>query len=302
VIVAALRARPVLAGLLGASTIAFSAILVRLAEVTPETAAIFRCLYALPVLALLALAEERRFGPRPARDRRLGIAAGVLFAADLIFWHHAIADVGAGLATVLGNLQVVLVAFLAWMLLGERPSSRTFVAVPAALLGAVLISGVLEQDAFGDDPVRGTVFGVLTTIAYAGFILVLRRTNTNPERPAGPLLDATAVAAVVAIAVGATYGAADLVPTWPAHGWLALLAVSSQVVGWLLISVSLPRLPAAVTSLLLLIQPVSAVVLAAIILGETPSPVQIAGVVLILAVVLFATAPRRGGPPAPAPQ
>lgn len=294
--VAYLRARPVLAGLLGASTIAFSAILVRLAEVTPETAAIFRCVYAVPVLAVIAASERRRFGPRPARERRLGILAGAFFAADLIFWHHAIDDVGAGLATVLGNLQVVLVAFLAWALLGERPSSRTFVAVPAALAGAVLISGVLEQDAFGDDPMRGTLFGVLTTMAYAGFLLVLRSSNQNHERPAGPLFDATASAAVIAIAVSATYGAADLVPEWPAHGWLALLAISSQVVGWLLISVSLPRLPAAVTSLILLIQPVSAVALAAIILGEQPSALQVGGVGIILAAVVFATSPRRAAP------
>jgi drug/metabolite transporter (DMT)-like permease len=294
-----LRARPVLAGLLGASTIAFSAILVSLAEVTPETAAIFRCVYALPVLAVIAGVERRRFGPRPARERRLGVAAGAFFAADLIFWHHAIDDVGAGLATVLGNLQVVLVAFLAWALLAERPSSRTFVAVPAALIGAVLISGVLEQDAFGDDPVRGTVFGVLTTIAYSGFILVLRSTNSNPHRPAGPLFDATAAAAVIAIAVSVTYGAADLVPEWPAHGWLALLALTSQVVGWLLISISLPRLPAAVTSLLLLIQPVSAVILAAIILGEEPSALQIGGVAIILVIVVYATSSRRPAAPVP---
>jgi drug/metabolite transporter (DMT)-like permease len=292
-----LRARPILAGLLGASVIAFSAILVELADVSPETAAVFRCVYALPVLGLLTRLEDRRFGPRPARERRLGILAGVFFAADLIFWHHAIADVGAGLATVLGNLQVVLVAFLAWMLLSERPANRMFVAVPAALLGAVMISGVLEQDAFGSDPGRGTVFGVLTTIAYSGFLLVLRQTNTNPERPAGPLFDATAAAAVVAIVAGGAYGAVDLVPSWPEHGWLVLLAFSSQVVGWLLISISLPRLPAAVTSLLLLIQPVSSVILAAIILGEEPSTLQIAGVAVILAVVVFATSARRAEPP-----
>jgi drug/metabolite transporter (DMT)-like permease len=274
-------------------TIAFSGILVRLAEVTPETAAVFRCAYAVPVLAVIAAWERRRFGPRPARERRLGVVAGVFFAADLIFWHHSIDDVGAGLATVLGNLQVVLVAFLAWMLLGERPGARTFVAVPAALLGAVLISGVLEEGAFGDDPVRGTLFGIATTIAYAGFILVLRGANTNIDRPAGPLLDASLTAAVVAVVAAAFYEAVDLVPEWPAHGWLVLLALSSQVVGWLLISVSLPRLPAAVTSLILLVQPVSAVALAAIILGESPSLLQVGGVAVILAAVVFATAARQ---------
>src|SRR5207244_726523 len=188
---------------------------------------------------------------------------------------------------------VVLVAFLAWMLLAERPENRMFVAVPVALLGAVMISGLLEQGAFGDGPARGTAFGVLTTIAYSGYILVLRTMNTNIDRPAGPLFDATLVSAVVSIVAGASYGAVDLVPSWPSHGWLALLALSSQVVGWLLISVSLPRLPAAVTSLLLLVQPVSAVALAALILGEIPSALQITGVVLILGVVVFATSGRR---------
>jgi drug/metabolite transporter (DMT)-like permease len=223
--------------------------------------------------------------------------AGLLFAADLIFWHHSINGVGAGLATVLGNLQVVVVAFAAWAILGERPGARIIVAVPIVFTGAVLISGVLEAGAYGDDPTRGTIFGVLTTFAYSGFILILRRTNTDTRRPAGPLFDATAAAAVFALIASASYGAVDLEPSWPAHGWLVLLALSSQVVGWLLISISLPRLPAALTSLLLLVQPVSSVALAAVILDENPSLVQITGVAIICVVVVFAARSRREAQP-----
>jgi drug/metabolite transporter (DMT)-like permease len=290
--------RPVATAVAGAAIIAFSAILVSLADVTPETAAVFRCAYAVPPLAAIALWERRRYGPRPLRDRWLGVVAGALFSADLICWHHAIHDVGAGLATVLGNLQVVLVAFLAWGFLGERPGPRVAGAVPVVIAGAVLISGLFETGAFGDDPGRGTLFGLATTMAYAGFILVLRQINADIRRPAGPLLDATAASAVISAAVGASYGAVDLVPSWPAHGWLVLLALSSQVVGWLLISTSLPRLPAALTSLLLLIQPVSSVALAALILGETPSALQILGVVVILAGVVYASRGQRTVPSA----
>ena len=100
---ASLTRRPGAVAVAGALTIAFSAILVKLADVEPSTAAIFRCAYALPVLGLIAWLEDRRYGARPLRERRLAIPAGIFFAADLIFWHHAIADVGAGLATVLGN-------------------------------------------------------------------------------------------------------------------------------------------------------------------------------------------------------
>src|SRR5215216_4080844 len=72
--------RPVLAGILGALVIAFSAILVRLSEVSPSTAAFFRCGYALPLLGLLAWLERKRYGPRSRRDRLLALGAGVLLA------------------------------------------------------------------------------------------------------------------------------------------------------------------------------------------------------------------------------
>jgi len=133
------------------------------------------------------------------------------------------------------------------------------------------------------------MFGVLTTLAYSAFILVLRQVNRDLRRPAGPLLDATAVSAVVSAAAGAALGEVDLVPSWPSHAWLALLALTSQVLGWLLISVSLPRLPAALTSVLLLVQPVGAVVLAVLILGEEPSALQLGGVVVVLAGICLAT-------------
>lgn len=291
-----------LAGVGGALAITFSAVLVRLSEASPSTAAVFRCAYAVPLLVVLAAWETRRYGPRPARDRWVGVGAGVLFAADLVFWHHSIVNVGAGLATVLGNMQVLLVAFAAWAVLGERPERWVLAAVPVVFTGAVMISGVLESGGYGANPALGTVFGVLTTIAYSGFILVLRQVNRDVRRPAGPLLDATAVGAVAAALSGVVVGDVDLVPSWPAHAWLALLALTSQVIGWLLISVSLPRLPAALTSVLLLIQPVGAVALAAVILSEQPSTLQVGGVVVVLAGIGLATlpAPRRA-PRAAAP-
>jgi drug/metabolite transporter (DMT)-like permease len=289
----------VLAGLLGALTIAFSAILVKLAKVEPSTAAVFRCLYAVPLLALLAARETRLYGRRPRRDHRIGAVAGVLFSADLILWHHSIADVGAGLSTVLGNLQVVLVAFGAWAILGERPERRIIAAVPVVFTGAVMISGVLETGGYGRDPVLGTVYGILTTVAYAAFLLVLRQINRDLRRPAGPLLDATATSAVVSAVAGALLGEFDPVPSWPAHGWLLLLAVTSQVVGWLLISVSLPRLPAALTSVLLLVQPIGSVALGVVILDEHPSTLQLLGVVVILGGVLLATLKLRARAAAP---
>jgi drug/metabolite transporter (DMT)-like permease len=288
-----LAQRPVLSAVLGAMSIAFSGVLVRLADVEPATAAIFRCAYALPFLAVLAALERRAYGPRPASQVWLAWAAGIFFAIDLELFHHTIALVGAGLATVLGNTQVVFVALLATVLLRERMPLRTAAAIPVVLGGVVLISGVIGGEPYGLDPALGVVTGLATGISYALFLLVLRRGNADLRRPAGPLLDATLSSTLASIAIGLPLGEVDLVPSWPAHGWLLALAVSSQVVGWLLISVTLPRLPAALTSVVLTLQPVGAVLLAMLLLQEAPSAVQLLGAAAILAGLLLATVRRR---------
>jgi drug/metabolite transporter (DMT)-like permease len=280
--------------MLGAVAIAFSSILVRLSHASPSTAAIFRCAYALPLLGLLAWREDRRFGERSWHDRRMALLSGVFFAADLMMWHRSIGDIGAGLATVLANIQVVLVPLVAWAVLSERPGRQMLAALPIALTGVLLISGVLEHGAYGRDPTRGTFFGIGAGVAYVGFLLLLRQGGADLRRPAGPLFDATAVATVLCVVAGLVIGDADLVPDWPGAGWLITLALTSQVLGWLLITISLPRLPAALTSLLLTIQPVGSVALAAMIFGEAPTALQLAGVALVVAALLTATQALRG--------
>jgi drug/metabolite transporter (DMT)-like permease len=276
---------------LGALTIAFSSILVALSHASPSTAAIFRCAFALPALGTLAWLEDRRFGSRSWAERRIVVCAGVFFAADLIMWHTSIEDVGAGLATVLANIQVVLVPLVAWGLPGGSPGRGVLTVLSIALVGVILISGALQHGAYGRNPGRGTVFGLGSGVAYVGFLLLLRRGSADLRRVAGPLFDATATATVVAVLIGLIVGDADLTPGWPGIGWLIVLAMTSQVIGWLLITTSLPRLPAAITSLILIVQPVGSVGLAALILGESPSGLQLAGVGVVLSAVLIATRP-----------
>jgi drug/metabolite transporter (DMT)-like permease len=182
-----------------------------------------------------------------------------------------------------------MVPLAAWLFLGERPGWRVAVSVPIVLSGVVLISGVIGSGAFGSDPVLGVLLGIGTGAAYAGFLLVQRRANADHRRPAGPLFDATLSAAVISLIVGLSFGQLDLVPSFPAHAWLLMLALLVQVVGWLLISTSLPRLPAAVTSVVLTIQPVGSVLLGIWILSEAPSPLQLVGVAFIVGGLLLTT-------------
>jgi drug/metabolite transporter (DMT)-like permease len=274
----------------GALCLAFSGILVVLAAVSPSTAATYRAAFAIPPLVALAWWEQRRQGPRTRRQRLLAFSAGIFFAADLTFFHHAIVFVGAGLATVIANLQVLVVGVVAWLLLGERPSNRLLAAVPIALLGVVLISGVVGSGAYGSDPALGVILGLAAAACYAGYLLVLRR-GQDGRHVAGPIMDATIATAIFAALGGIIVGDFQPIPGWPAAGWLALLAISAQVTGGLLIAVALPRLPAVTTSLLLLSQPVASVLLAMLIVAEAPSAEQLAGVALVVIGVALGTVP-----------
>jgi drug/metabolite transporter (DMT)-like permease len=288
---AAIAARPRLAALLGAMCISFSGIFYSWSQVSPETGTFYRCAFGLPFLAGVAYLERRKFGPLPRTTFRLALIAGIFFAGDLTFWHHAIEFVGAGLATVLGNLQVLVVGLVAWAVLGERPPRSVLVALPIVLVGVVLISGVVGTGAYGSAPAVGVVLGLLTATCYAGYLLIIRRGGRDLRRPAGPVAVATASTAAVAAFVGVAFGTLDLTPGPQSLFWLALLGITSQFLGYLLISLSLPRLPAVVTSIILLAQPVVTVALAIVLLGETPSPWQLAGVGLVIGGIAVATVP-----------
>jgi drug/metabolite transporter (DMT)-like permease len=280
-----------LAALIGALCIAFSGIFYRYAEVSPSTGTVYRALFGLPLLALVALAERRRLGPLPGRARRLAAVAGIFFAGDLLFWHHAIEAVGAGLATVLGNLQVLVVGFVAWIVFGERPSRATLAALPIVLVGVVLISGIVGTGAYGADPTLGVILGVLTALCYAGYLLLIRLGGRDVRRPAGPVAIATLATALVASGIGAAGGDLDLTPGPASLFWLAILGITSQSIGYLCISISLPRLPAVITSIILLVQPVVTVGLSMVLLGERPSVGQLLGVALVIGGIAIATVP-----------
>jgi drug/metabolite transporter (DMT)-like permease len=283
--------RPRLAALLGAACISFSGIFYRYAEVSPSTGTVYRALFGLPLLVLVALAEQRRYGGLPSTTIRLAAVAGLFFAGDLLLWHHAIEAVGAGLATVLGNLQVIVVGIVAWLLLGERPSRATLLALPVVLVGVVLISGAIGAGAYGADPALGVILGIGTALCYAGYLLVIRRGLRDPRRPAGPVAVATVFVALAASFAGLASGDLDLTPSPESLAWLAVLGITSQSAGYLLISISLPRLPAVITSIILLAQPVMTVILSIILLGESPSSVQLLGVVLVIGGIAGATVP-----------
>ena len=160
--------------------------LIKLADTGPASAAFYRCLLALPLLAVLAVLEQRRRGPRPLRARLGAVLAGLFLAIDLVLWNHAIADVGAGHRHACSaTCRSSFVAVAAWVLFRERPERGFFLALPVVLAGVVLVSGLADAAPTGCTRVAGIEYGLGTSLAYAAFLLILRQSSAGTPHVAG---------------------------------------------------------------------------------------------------------------------
>jgi drug/metabolite transporter (DMT)-like permease len=267
--------------LLGVLSISFSAVFIRLARVSPVTATFYRAAYAIPMLVAISFARRREV--RPRREHLLAFISGLFLAADLDLWHESIGLVGAGLGTVIPNVQIVFVAMVAWLQHGERPRAWTFGMIAVVLFGVALTSGLARNDAYGTRPGEGVALGVAAGLCYAVFLVVFRASNRSLAAPAGPLLDATIGTAVGALLSAGLDPEFTFVVSSEAHLWLIALAIVSQVIGWLFIATALPRLPSVETSVLLLVQPVFAIVWGVVFFAERLSAVQWIGSAIVLA-------------------
>jgi drug/metabolite transporter (DMT)-like permease len=184
----------------------------------------------------------------------------------------------------------VFVALAAWFLYRERPTGGRLALIAVVLAGVALSSGLGRHDAYGERPVAGALIGVLAGLSYAAFLLVYRAANRTAGPRSGPLLDSTAGMAAGALATVPFDPRFMLVPPPSAQIWLVLLAIGSQVIGWLLIGTALPRLPALETSVLLLGQPVFAVIWGVLIFRERLSALQWLGSAIVLAGVALLSA------------
>lgn len=294
--------------LVGAIGIAFAPIFVRLSELGPSATAFYRLLLALPVLwawnAVPAASGQAAAqggpgaAPRPAtgpvtRADYAGLAvAGLFFAGDLAFWHWSIRFTTVANATLLANFAPVFVALAGFALFGER-FSRTFLfGMAFALAGACVLMG--RSFTLSREHVLGDALGLVTAMFYAGYIVAVGRLRARFSTATIMAWSGSVTcAALLPVAVLSGEG---LVPA-TLYGWVVLagLALVSHAGGQSLIAYALAHLPAAFSSVSLLLQPAVAAMLAWIILGEALGPYQGLGAVMILTGIYWA---RRGSQPA----
>lgn len=283
-----------LALLAGATGIGFAPILVRLSEIGPSAIAFYRLLFALPVLWAWWLVEQKGSSkatkPRVAADFRLLAIAGLLFTADLAIWHWSLKFTSVANSTLLANFAPFFVTLGAWLLFHERAGSIFMLGMLVAFAGAALLLGASFE--LSRRHVAGDLLAIVAAVFYGGYLLTvkhLRQRFSTATIMAWSGVVSTAGFLVVSLASGER-----LIPQTPKEwGILVALALISHVGGQTLIAYAFGHLPAGVSSLNLLVQPVVAALVAWLILAEPLSGLQMVGGVIVLAGILVGNITRR---------
>jgi drug/metabolite transporter (DMT)-like permease len=275
------RGVAVAALLVGAAAIGASALFVKVSETGPVATAFWRVALALPILwAWSVIGSRGGHVASFAAERRLIVAAGLLFAGDLAVWHWSIVLTSVANATLLANLAPIFVALAVWLLYGRRPTAMFLAGLAAALAGVtVLLGGDFRA---GGGAVLGDVLGVVTAMFYGAYQLTVTRARSRTATAV--IMAWSGLITAVALLPVALASGEQILPH-SAAGWakLAGLALISQVAGQSLIAYAMAHLPATFSSVGLLAQPVIAAALAWVLLGETLGWVEIAGAIVVLA-------------------
>jgi drug/metabolite transporter (DMT)-like permease len=271
--------------LAGGCAIAFAPIFVRLADTGPVASAFWRTALAAPLLWLWVWRTERG-RPQVPIARGALVAAGLFFALDLGVWHWSIVWTSVANSTLLANLAPIFVTLGGWLLWRQQVSRAFLAGMAVAIAGMFVLVG--PNFSIGGTRLAGDALGALTAVFYAGYMLSIKRARDAQASTARLMAWSTTITAVALLPV-ALLSPQPFLPS-AASGWLVLLALAvvTQILGQGLIAYAFAHLPASLSSVSLLIQPVMATLFAWWLFGEAIGPAQFIGGAIVLAGIWIA--------------
>lgn len=267
-----------------------------LAETAPLVLAAFRAVAGAAALTLLARLLDPG-GTFDARDRRRLVALSFFgIVANQILFIVGLSKTTATNATLLTAMTPILTLGVASVLSEQRPPRRRLLGIPVALAGLLWLLDVSRLD-FGDRTFVGNALILSNALSYSIFLVLARdilRRHSAVRVTAAIFRYAALPVVLVALP--------DLLRFRPtalsARAWtgIAGTVVLATVVSYALNAWALARTGAATTAMFIYVQPLVAMTLANLVLGESPSPRTAGAAALIFAGIALATWPARSSP------
>lgn len=276
----------------GAAAISFSGVWVKIADVTPASSAFYRVFFGFLFLFALSLKTKEKW-KIGLPNLLMGLLCGLLFVFDLLCWHGSILLIGPGLATLLGNFQVFILAGLGIILFRERYTLKLLVSIPLAVAGLYFVIGY-NLPTMTDSYTYGIYLGLATALFYAAYLLSLRHLSARSTSNFMPMmlvsLTSSAILAVYILFSDSTFS----IPSIKSGLSLAALGFFSQFFGWFLIATSLPKLQTSSAGLLLLLQPSLSFVWDVLIFDRQTNMLSWFGVTLTLFAIYLGITSKHG--------
>ncbi len=270
--------------IIGAIIISFSSVMVKLADVPPDVAGFYR-LFVGGLGMLVILWKLGKLRQLTRHVWKWSLLSALFFSADFFCWHRSILYVGPGISTMLANFQVFVLAAVSILFLKEKVSRQFLIAMPTALIGLYLMVGV-SWDSFTPEFKMGVVFGLLTALAYALYLLSLKFSLSKAD--ADPLAMACAVALLTGVNLGALaigQGESFVIPDTKSMVALAALALICHAGGWYLITRGIQKVRTSLVGLILLLQPTLSYVWDILFFAKPTTAIELTGVGLALTAI-----------------
>lgn len=262
--------------------ISFSGVWVVLSGVEASVSAFYRVFFGFLFLLPCCL-WRGEFRPLKPSAVALVLLCGFFFAADLLFWHLCIGAIGPGLATIMGNFQVIILTLVSLFFFGDRVRGRFILSLPLSFLGLLIIIG-FDWRSLPDNYRLGLLYGLATACCYSAFILTLRKLQAMQQSISFfyTLMLSSLATSFFLLLQSVAAGNSLSIPDYKSLAALLSLGLFSQTIGWTLITNSLPKLKPATAGLILLLQPALAFVWDVLLFGRPTTLFNWFGVLLAL--------------------
>lgn len=279
--------QPVTALILGAVIISFSSVFVRAAQVPSSVSAFYRVAFG-SVFLVIACLIKHEFKSRSLKNNLLAVLCGLVFAIDLLVWHSSINYIGPGVATIISNCQVFVLALAGFFMFKEKIGWVFVLSLPMAFFGLFLIVGV-DMESLTPDQILGIWFGLATALFYSIFLLLLRRIQSDRD-DFSLFYYLMLVSVVTSLILGVKIhlsGQSFAIPDLPSLIWLVCLGLFCQTIAWVMISNALPKVNASYAGLILLLQPTLSFVWDVIFFNRPTGPAGWIGAGIVVWAIYF---------------
>ena len=275
--------------IIGAITVGFAPVLVRLSQVGPISTGFWRVAIAFPILTLLSMRQGSTLPNDeeiPAfKDYLWVLFSGILFGGDLATWHLSIHFTSIANSTLLANVSPVIIALWGWLVLGKTPKKKLIIGLLLAIFGiAILIHPSLHMN---QNTRIGDSLALITAFFYAGYLLVLNRARRKFTTFSSMAL--STFASMLTLLLITLISGEAFIPTTET-AWLVLIALAlfAHILGQGLIAYALPYLSVTFSSTALLIQPMVAAMAGWFFFSEHLGAIQIIGIFIALIGIFLA--------------